>query len=123
MKDPLDQLYEKCPFLTYGTYLEKEYVGIVQNCDQSILSMYIYNLIFDEPLKKKFLQMGENWWWESNRLIPINVFLKEKFEIFKPYMRTFVRKEFVIVRGPIVSLQDNMVRRIKRRQIQLVKKL
>jgi hypothetical protein len=123
MTDPLDQLYDRFPFLTYGTYLEKEYIGIVQNSDHQMLTMYIYNLIFDEELKKKFLICGETWWWESNRLIPINVFLKDKFKVFKPFMRTFVRKEFAIIRGPVLSLQENMVRRIKRRQIQLIKKM
>jgi hypothetical protein len=118
-----DQLHDRFPFLTYGVYLDTDYLGIVQNCDQQILSMFIYTQIHEEQLKKRFLIYGENWWWESNRLIPINVFFKDKFNIFKPFMKTFVRKEFRIMWGPIVSLQETMVRRIKRRQITLVKRI
>lgn len=116
-------LQEKFPFLTYGTYLERHYLGIVQNCDNQILSMYVYNDMYDERIKKLFLRYGEIWWWESNRQIPINVFLKSEFKIFKDSLKTFARKEFDIIHGPIVSMQDIMQKRIKRRQIQLVRKI
>lgn len=117
-----ESLQEQFPFLTYGIYLEDDYIGIVQNCDQQILSLYVYNHISEDRLRKLFLNYGDIWWWESNRMVPINVFLKEKFKVFKPYLKTFVRKEFNIQWGPVVSLQDSMIRRIKRRQITLIKK-
>jgi hypothetical protein len=85
--------------------------------------MYVYSNIFDESLRKKFLECGEIWWWESNRQLPINIFLKKKFEVFRPYLKTFIRKDFEIVFGPVVSLQEIITKRIKRRTIQLVKKI
>jgi hypothetical protein len=119
----LQHLKEKFPFLTYGKYLEQEYLGIIQNADNHLISMYVYSNIFDEPLRKKFLECGEIWWWESNRQLPINIFLKKKFEVFRPYLKTFIRKDFEIVFGPVVSLQEVITKRIKRRTIQLVKKI
>jgi len=68
-------------------------------------------------LKKHFLILGEEWWWGSNRQIPINIFLKDRWKLFKPTL--FVNKDFELVAGPSVSLQDIITKRIKRRQISL----
>ena len=122
MKTSLESLNEKFPFLTYGKYLSQEYIGIVQNCDNHLITLYAYNLISEPELKKKFIRYGEVWWWESNRQIPINIFLKRQFDIFRPYLKTFIRKEFDLIFGPTVSLQEIIAKRIKRRTIQLVRK-
>ena len=122
MDAQLEKLKEKFPFLTYGKYLEKEYLGIIQNSDNHLVSIYAYNMIPDEKLRKKFLDYGEIWWWESNRQIPINLFMRRQFEIFRPFLKTFIRKDFEIIFGPTVSLQEIITKRIKRRTIQLVKK-
>lgn len=119
----MDQFYqvlvEKCPFMTYGTYADQDFVGIVQNCDNSIVSMYVYNIIPDQGMRKLFLAMGQSWWEESNRQLPINVFLRGQFKIFNPYMKTLIKKEFNHVCGPMTSLQDVMKSRVKRRQINI----
>lgn len=113
---------ENFPFLTVGKYLEQEYVGIVGNSDSQITSIYLYNALPNDELKKLFLQLGDEWWWESNRQIPINVTLKDRWTVFRPYMKTFITKDFEILRGPCVSLDTVMIKRVKRRQIQLVRK-
>lgn len=122
MDNKLEKLKDKFPFLTYGTYLEREYIGIIQNSDNQLISLYAYNAIPEEDLRKKFLDYGEIWWWESNRQIPINLFLRKKFEIFRPFLKTFIRKDFNIEFGPSVSLQEIITKRVKRRTIQLVRK-
>jgi len=119
----LEKLVENFPFLSYGKYLDKEYLGIIQNCDNQVINMYIYNMITLDDLKEKFLQMGDIWWWESNRQLPINIFLKDQFKIFKPYLRTFAKKEFTLLAGPSVCLDDLITKRVKRRQITLVKNI
>lgn len=123
MVSKFEKLKENFPFLTYGIYLDKDYLGIIQNSDNHLISIYIYNDIPDETLRKNFLKCGEVWWWESNRQIPINIFLRKNFEIFRPFLKTFIRKDFFIQFGPIVSLQDIITKRVKRRTIQLVKKI
>jgi len=114
-------LQEKFPFLTIVTYLNNEYIGIMQNSDASFVSIYVMHASFTQELKKEFLQCGETWWWESNRTIPINLFLREKFSKFKPYLKTFAKKETTVVEGPVVNMLDMINRKLKRRTIQLVK--
>jgi hypothetical protein len=77
----------------------------------------------DAAIKEKFLELGEVWWWESNRLIPINLFLKNDWAIFKPYIRTFNNKSLSILHGPACSMNELSKRRSKRRSITLVKRL
>lgn len=113
---------ENFPFLTIGRYLDQEYVGIVGNSDSQITSIYLYSNLPTDELRRKFLELGDEWWWESNRQIPINVTLKDRWAIFRPYMKTFITKDFEILAGPCVSLDTVMIKRIKRRQIQLVRK-
>lgn len=120
--DPIfTRLQEKFPFLSVGKYLDEEYIGIVQNCDNQFLSMYVYNHINDENLRKRFISYGEIWWWETNRQLPINLYIKDDFKIFKAFLCQFSRKEFQILHGPLISLNETMNRRIKRKQIQLIK--
>ena len=76
-------IQEKFPFISIVSYGGIEYVGIVINQDQSVTSMYVFNNLRTEEAKKVFLELGEAWWWESNRLIPINIFLRQEMEVFK----------------------------------------
>ena len=114
-------LQEKFPFLTIIRYLSNEYIGIVQNSDPSFVSIYVLDPGLTQAMKKEFLLCGETWWWESNRMVPINLFLRERFKPFKPYLKTFARKETVVVEGPMVNMMDMVNRKLKRRTIQLVK--
>lgn len=121
MEEYFIKLQNHFPFLTYGIYTEEDYVGIVQNSDNHFIHMYVYNNISDEKMRKRFLELGEIWWWESNRKTPINLFLKEQFKMFRPYLKGFNKKEFEIVSGPIISLNDQINRRIKRKSIEIKK--
>ena len=117
------RLTELHPFITVCSYASQDYVGIVQNRDDMVTTIYDYGAITDSIIKEKFLELGEVWWWESNRLIPINLFLKEDWMPFKPYIRTFNNKSLIVVHGPICSMSDLGKRRSKRRSITLVKRL
>jgi hypothetical protein len=117
-----DKLGEKYPFLSLVSYAGSEYIGIIQNFDKNCLSIYDIDQIKDPKLLKVFLELGEQWWWESNRKIPINIFLKNEFTIFKPCLRTLISKDCEVVSGPQVSLKSIMEKRVKKRSIQLVKK-
>jgi hypothetical protein len=116
-------LTEKYPFLSIGRYAKNEYVGIIQNSSKSIVSMYDYTLIKDENLKKLFLELADEYWWSSNRQICIDIFLRGEFDIFKPYLLSFNAKEFELIHGPSVSLGNMSKKRIKRKVIQLVRKV
>jgi hypothetical protein len=78
------EILEKFPFLTYGVMHDDEYLGIVQNADNQFVSMYIIDLIPSEDQRKLFMEFGDRWWWESNRKVPINVFIKDqRFKQFR----------------------------------------
>ena len=117
-----EEIFEKYPFLSLVTYGGQEYVGIVQNQDDTVLSMYDYSRLPIE-LKETFLTLGDTWWWESNRMIPINLFLKTDFNQFASFLITFNIRDTEVVRGPSVSIADLAKKRSKRRNIQLVKKV
>jgi hypothetical protein len=117
------RLTENHPFITVCSYANQDYVGIVQNRDDMVTTIYDYGAIADADIKEKFLELGEIWWWESNRLIPINLFLKDDWLPFKPYLRTFTNKSLVVVHGPTCSMNELSKRRSKRRSITLVKRL
>jgi len=117
------RLTENHPFITVCSYANQDYVGIVQNRDDMVTTIYDYGAITDNTIKEKFLELGEVWWWESNRLVPINLFLKDDWLPFKPYLRTFTNKSLVVVHGPTCSMNELSKRRSKRRSITLVKRM
>ena len=118
-----EELQEKFPFLTGITFADQEFVGIVQNKDAQILSFYDIERCKNDEEKKQLLDLGDLWWWESNRLLPIDVFLFKEMEDFRHCLRTFVLKETEVLFGPVTSMQNILIKRIKRRTVQLVKKV
>ena len=77
------EIQEKFPFFTMLTYGEKEYFGIIQNQDNAVTSFYDYNVLVAPEDKKQFVELAEIWWWESNRQIPIDVFLFNEMREFR----------------------------------------
>ncbi len=118
-----ERLTTSHPFITIVSYAGQDYVGIVQNRDDVVTTIYDYGAIIDLGEKERFLALGDIWWWESNRLIPINLFLREDWAQFKPYIRTFNNKSLVILHGPACSMTELAKRRSKRRSITLVRRL
>ena len=116
-------LTERYPFITLCVHAGIEYVGIIQNRDDVITTIYDFGSIQDPQLKRSFIDLANAWWWESNRSIPINIFLKHEWDIFRPYVRTFANKDLEILHGPICSLNDITRRKSKRRSITLVRKV
>lgn len=118
----LKDIEENFPFISVVGYGGNEYVGIVINQDQTVTSMYVFTELRSEIEKKVFLEMGEVWWWESNRMIPINIFLKSEMEPFRYTIMTMNSKDVRIVTGPCVNLNNLSVKRVKRKNVQLVRK-
>jgi hypothetical protein len=117
------KLTENHPFITVCSYASQDYVGIVQNRDDMVTTIYDYGSIIDVMLRERFLVLGDTWWWESNRLVPINMFLRSDWDPFKPYLRTFNNKSLNIVHGPICSMLELGKRKSKRKSITLVKRI
>jgi len=117
------ELLKKYPFLTYLVYGGNEYIGVIQNLDEVITTIYDYGALKTIEQKQQFLELAEMWWWESNRLIPINVFLKAEWTPFRSVVKTMNSKDVEIKFGPQVSLKEIAAKRSKRRSITLVRKL
>jgi hypothetical protein len=123
MDDRIAAILETFPFLSYGCLQDTHYLGIIQNSDNQLLSMYVLDLIPDEAQRDLFLKFGESWWWGSNRLVPINIFTKDPaFRQFRPFLKHFARKDFNLISGPSVSLQETIARRVRKRQVTLVRR-
>jgi hypothetical protein len=117
------KLAERYPFITFCTYAGNEYVGVIQNRDNLVTTIYDFGSIQSSEAKTQFLDLANIWWWESNRSIPINIFLKHEWDPFRPYLKTFVNKDLDILHGPATSLAELSRKKTKRRSITLVRKV
>jgi len=116
-------LQENFPFISVIVHVSHEYVGIIINQDAQVTSMYDYSMIKTDEEKQRFLELGETWWWESNRQIPINIFLAREILDFRYVIKNFSTKDVKLMHGPCTSLNDIIVKRIKRKSITLVRKI
>ena len=116
------EIEEKFPFLSVVTYGGMEYICIVNNQDNLTTTMYIYSDALTPEEKAKLIELGEIWWWESNRMLPINIFLRKEMTRFKHVQRTMNSKDVKVTHGPTVNLNKLTVKRVKRKSVQLLKK-
>lgn len=116
-------LLDQYPFLSFLTYGGNEYIGIIQNIDDIITSIYDFGVLKTPEQKLIYLELAENWWWESNRMIPINIFLKQDWMPFRPTLKTFNSKDVELKYGPALSLKESAQKRSKRRSITLVRRV
>ena len=117
-----DNIENQLPFISVLNYGEEEYVGIIINQDQFVTSFYDLESIKTPNEKTVLLELGEVWWWESNRQVPINIFLRREIDPFKYSIKTFNSKDVRIVLGPVVNLLNLSLKRIKRKSVQLVRR-
>ena len=123
LEPEIQQLLDKYPFLSYVVYGGNDYIGIIQNYDEVITTIYDYSSLKTREDRQLFIDLAETWWWESNRMIPINVFLKQDWYQYKGCLKTFNSKDVVIRYGPQLSLKSLSQKRTKRRAITLVRKM
>ena len=121
--DIFQKLADKYPFITLCIYANEEYVGIVQNRDDAITTIYDFGAVRGQQAKMEYLELANTWWWESNRSIPINIFLRGDWDKFKFTLRTFSNKDLEILHGPVCSLIDIARKKSKRKSITLVRRL
>jgi hypothetical protein len=98
-------------------------VGVIQNRDDTVTTIYDFGAVVDQQDKVVFLELASQWWWESNRSIPINIFLRSDWDRFRFTLRTFSNKDLEILHGPVCSLQDIAKKKSKRKSITLVRRM
>lgn len=121
--DLFRKLTEKYPFITLCVYASNEYIGIIQNQDDLVTTIYDFGALHTSAQKQQYLELANIWWWESNRSIPINIFLRQDWDDFRFCLRTFVNKDLEILHGPICSLNDIARKKSKRKSITLVRRV
>jgi hypothetical protein len=115
-------IQENFPFISVVNYGGNEYVGIIINQDQYVTSMYVYTSLRTVDEKQQFLELGEAWWWESNRMIPINIFLRKEMDSYRYCLMTMNTKDVKVTIGPCVNLNNLSIKRVKRKNVQLVRR-
>lgn len=123
MEDPYKELLDQYPFLSYIAYGGMEYVGVIQNTDAVITTVYDYGMLKSVEQKQRYLDLAEQWWWESNRLIPINLFLKQDWLEFRMCVKVLNSKNVEIKYGPHLCLSDISAKKSKRKSITLVRRV
>ena len=115
-----EKLIEQFPFLSICKK-DKErhlYVGIILNQTKNWTSMYLIDKI-DPTHKTEFLGKAGSWWHESNRKLPISIFLQNDFDKFEYALDVFNTKQIEVMLGPITKLSNIVSKRIKRTTISL----
>jgi len=116
-----ENIQEQLPFISVLHYGESEYVGIIINQDQYVTSFFDLSMLKTAEDKAGSLEIGEIWWWESNRQVPINIFLRKEIEPYRYAIKTFNSKDVRIMLGPVVNLLNLTIKRVKRKSVQLVR--
>ena len=111
------------PYISVVTYGGNEYVGIIANQDQYVTTMFVYTNLKTDNEKTRLLELGSVWWWESNRMIPINIFLREEMKDFNYCLLTMNSKDVKVTIGPVTNINNLSVKRVKRKSVQLIRKL
>jgi hypothetical protein len=119
----IDELLAQYPFLSFVTYTHSDYLGVIQNHDGDVVSLYSFSKLRTSEEKRLFLEWAEIWFNESNRKIPINIFLKKNWKQFNHTLITLIAKDIKEIKGHCVYLSDLAEKRTKRKSIILVKKL
>jgi hypothetical protein len=121
--DIFQKLATKYPFITLCVYANEEYVGVIQNRDDSVTTIYDFGSVQNHTDKLAYLELASTWWWESNRSIPINIFLRGEWNKFRSTLRTFSNKDLEILHGPACCMLDIARKKSKRKSITLVRRI
>ena len=118
----LKNIEKNFPFISVVAYGGQEYVGGIVNQDTTVTTMYIYTKLKTDEDKKLLLELGEIWWWESNRMIPINIFLRKEITPLNYAMMTMNTKDVKVSVGPCVNLNNLSLKRVKRKSVQVMRR-
>lgn len=113
---------QKYEFMTFVVMKDDIIVGIVQNETPKLLMIYQFDMIKTTEEKEQFLKYGDDWWWGSNHIVPINLFIGDRFERYEYILRGYPRKPIEEMIGPTFNLAERYKTRIKKKKIEIVVK-
>ena len=106
-------------YVTYGVFDSREIVGIVKIKTKQFITLYDFSKIKNPADKKELLSFAAIWWSQSNRTIPISIFIKNDIEKFEAFTTRIDTDAFELLHGPLVAISDIPRKRIKRRNVAL----
>lgn len=77
--------------------------GIIMNQTLKLTGIYDFSKMTSND-KDTIMELGKIWWEESNRQIPINVFLFEEFLPYDKYMVNYKNQYIEEINGHVVQL-------------------
>ena len=118
----INRCMETLPFLTHMRLKDTNFLCLILNSDEKILTFYDLDAIKTDEEVQRLMSVADAWWSESNRLLPISIFMREGTREFQKYLRTVNRKDIEIIEGPCTSLNKLINKRTKKKQISLMRK-
>lgn len=109
------------PFITVLECDGEQYIGVLKIKSKQYITLYCFNNM-PEDQKKELIDLAQQWWWQSNRAIPISLFMREEMEDYEKYTLRFNTDSCTNIQGPLISLSELPTKRIKRRNIALKRK-
>lgn len=109
------------PYITIIEHNGNIYYGIIKIKSKQYITLYCLNDMSNEVIST-ILEHAKQWWWQSNRSIPISLFMREEMEDFEEFTRRWNTDSVKHISGPMISLSDLPIKRIKRRNVTLKKK-
>lgn len=98
--------------------------GVVQNETSKLIVFYDFDKIKDEEARERFINFADEWWWGSNQSIPIDSFIGDDFDEFRPALCGYPKKSLELDPiGPTFSIQDLYIKRIKKKRVDLVNRV
>lgn len=111
----LEVIRETYPFFSILILRDgAQIAGIIQNSSPNLIWIYQFEGVPKE-LRKQFIDYGRTWWNQSDRTIPIEVFIGPEFDVFRPQLKGHPRKNIDCIHGHLVDLGETFRRRIKRK--------
>lgn len=107
------------PFLSIVTIKNQEYLTVIDIQTKTKTAMYMIKDITCKSKLNDFFDICATWWWQSNRNIPLSLFMRTELEEFNRYRRVFVNKALTLNEGHVVSLNHLQTTRIKRKNVVL----
>ena len=108
-------------FLTFLVLASGEVkVGIIQNESPKTIMFYDFEKIRGKEKRRLFLEYGDSWWWGSNQALPVDSFIGENFDLFHDALTGYPKKSIEEMHGPTISLQEQYLKRVKKRKIEIV---
>lgn len=113
------EIIESFPFVSVLLYGGNEYIGIIINQDKNVISFYNLGSIRTSSDLSAIIEIGETWWWETDRIVPISIKYNQQLRPFSYSVMTVISKDTKITHGPTVQITDPTGKRPKRNTINL----